>query len=89
MPFGSVPDYSVCRWVVERSFGWAARFRHLARRLWPGYYYMAFAMLMLSHLPEVTGIFQSMPQAITSKTPILRLYYYNRNPKKTYQIFTY
>lgn len=41
------------RWVVERSFGWAARFRRLARdyeRLattLTGYHWLAFAMLML------------------------------------------
>ena len=41
------------RWVVERSFGWAARFRRLARdyeRLattLAGYHWLAFAMLML------------------------------------------
>jgi transposase len=42
------------RWVVERSFGWAARFRRLARdyeRLamtLTGYHWLAFAMLMLT-----------------------------------------
>jgi len=42
------------RWVVERSFGWAARFRRLARdyerlaRTLAGYHWLAFAMLMLS-----------------------------------------
>lgn len=62
--------------VVERSFGWAARFRRLPRdyeklpQTLAGLYYVAFAMLMLSRLPEVTGIFQSIPQAITSKTSI-------------------
>jgi transposase len=41
------------RWVVERSFGWAARFRRLARdyeRLattLAGYHWLAFALLML------------------------------------------
>jgi transposase len=41
------------RWVVERSFAWAARFRRLARdyeRLattLAGYHWLAFAMLML------------------------------------------
>ncbi len=41
------------RWVVERSFGWAARFRRLARdyeRLattLAGYHWIAFALLML------------------------------------------
>lgn len=44
------------RWVVERSFAWAARFRRLARdyeRLattLSGYHWLAFAMLMLSTL---------------------------------------
>jgi transposase len=44
------------RWVVERSFGWAARFRRLARdyeRLATtiaGYHYLAFACLMLQQL---------------------------------------
>jgi transposase len=41
------------RWVAERSFGWAARFRRLARdseRLattLAGYHWLAFALLML------------------------------------------
>ncbi len=44
------------RWVVERSFGWAARFRRLARdyeRLtWTltGYHWLAFALLMLANV---------------------------------------
>ncbi len=44
------------RWVVERSFAWAARFRRLARdyeRLAPtlaGYHWLAFALLMLQSL---------------------------------------
>lgn len=44
------------RWVVERSFGWAARFRRLARdyeRLatsLAGYHWLAFATLMLRSL---------------------------------------
>jgi len=44
------------RWVVERSFAWAARFRRLARdyeRLastMAGYHWLAFAMLMLQSL---------------------------------------
>jgi transposase len=44
------------RWVVERSFAWAARFRRLARdyeRLattMAGYHWVAFAMLMLQSL---------------------------------------
>jgi transposase len=44
------------RWVVERSFGWAARFRRLARdyerlaKTLEGYHYLAFACLMLHQL---------------------------------------
>jgi len=44
------------RWVVERSFAWAARFRRLARdyeRLnhsLAGYHYFAFAWIMLAQL---------------------------------------
>jgi transposase len=44
------------RWVVERSFGWSARFRRLARdyeRLavtMAGYHWVAFAILMLQSL---------------------------------------
>ena len=44
------------RWVVERSFGWAARFRRLARdyeRLassLAGIHWLAFACLMLNSL---------------------------------------
>ena len=44
------------RWVVERSFGWAARFRRLARdyeRLattLAGYHWLAFVLLMLKNL---------------------------------------
>jgi transposase len=43
------------RWVVERSFAWAARFRRLARdyeRLpdtLAGLHFLAFARLMLKH----------------------------------------
>jgi transposase len=42
------------RWVVERSFGWAARFRRLARdyerlaETLAGLHYVAFVRLMLS-----------------------------------------
>ena len=41
------------RWVVERSFGWAARFRRLARdyerltETLEGMHYLAFSLLML------------------------------------------
>ncbi len=45
------------RWVVERSFAWAARFRRLAwrlraaqPRLTPGYHWLAFVTLMLGSL---------------------------------------
>ena len=44
------------RWVVERSFAWAARFRRLARdyeRLdttLKGFHYIAFAVLMTTRL---------------------------------------
>ena len=44
------------RWVVERSFAWAARFRRLARdyeRLastLAGYHYVAFVCVMLARL---------------------------------------
>lgn len=47
------------RWVVERSFAWAARFRRLARdyeRLsdtLAGYHYFAFAWLMLASLARL------------------------------------
>ena len=47
------------RWVVERSFGWAARFRRLARdyeRLpgtLAGLHYLAFAILMLKRFAEL------------------------------------
>jgi transposase len=43
------------RWVVERSFGWAARFRRLARdyerlpQTLAGLHYLAFAILMLKN----------------------------------------
>lgn len=43
------------RWVVERSFGWIARFRRLARdyerlpQTLAGFHYLAFAILMLKH----------------------------------------
>ena len=42
------------RWVVERSFGWAARFRRLARdyerlpETLAGLHFVAFAILMLA-----------------------------------------
>src|SRR6202012_5367614 len=48
------------RWVVERSFAWAARFRRLARdyeRLsdsLAGYHYFAFAWIMLGQIIKIT-----------------------------------
>jgi transposase len=45
------------RWVVERSFAWAARFRRLARayerlpQTLAALHFMAFACLLLSRLP--------------------------------------
>jgi transposase len=47
------------RWVVERSFGWAARFRRLARdyerlpETLTGLHFLAFAVLMLKRFVEV------------------------------------
>jgi transposase len=47
------------RWVIERSFAWAARFHRLARdyeRLstsLAGYHYFAFAWLMLATLAKL------------------------------------
>lgn len=47
------------RWVVERSFAWAARFRRLARdyerlpETVAGRHFLAFALLMLKRLVEV------------------------------------
>jgi transposase len=49
------------RWVVERSFGWAARFRRLARdyeRLpekLAGLHFLAFAVLMLKRFVEIVA----------------------------------
>jgi transposase len=49
------------RWVVERSFAWAARFRRLARdyeRLastLAGYHWLAFALLMLQSLRAISA----------------------------------
>ena len=54
------------RWVVERSFGWAARFRRLARdyerlpETLAGLHYLAFACLRLPHLTEAMNIVQNM-----------------------------
>jgi transposase len=47
------------RWVVERSFAWAARFRRLARdyerlgRTLAGFHYVAFACLMLAKAVKI------------------------------------
>ncbi len=47
------------RWVVERSFGWTARFRRLARdyerlpETLAGLTYLAFAMLMLKNFVQL------------------------------------
>jgi len=47
------------RWVVERSFAWAARFRRLARdyerlsQTLAGLHYLAFAILMLANLARL------------------------------------
>src|SRR5207245_11089743 len=47
------------RWVVERSFAWATRFRRLARdyerlpETLAGLHFLAFAILMLSRVVEV------------------------------------
>jgi transposase len=47
------------RWVVERSFGWASRFRRLARdyerlpETLAGLHFLAFAMLMLKRFIEL------------------------------------
>ena len=47
------------RWVVERSFGWAARFRRLARdyerlpETLAGLHFLAFAVLMLKRFVEI------------------------------------
>lgn len=50
------------RWVVERSFGWAARFRRLARdyerlpETLKGLTYLAFAMLMLKNFVHLMAL---------------------------------
>ena len=47
------------RWVIERSFGWMARFRRLARdyerlaNTLGGFHYVAFAILMLTRLVKL------------------------------------
>ena len=58
------------RWVVERSFGWTARFRRLARdyeRLpatLAGLHFLTFAILMLKRLVEGLGLSPSHALAI-------------------------
>jgi len=53
------------RWVVERSFGWAARFRRLARdyerlpETLIGLHFLAFAILMTKHVVETMLIVHS------------------------------
>jgi transposase len=52
------------RWVVERTFGWMARFRRLARdyerlsEILEGLHYVAFSILML---PKAASYFQYSP----------------------------
>ena len=47
------------RWVVERSFGWLARFRRLARdyerlpEVLAGLHYLAFAILLLARFIDL------------------------------------
>ena len=49
------------RWVVERSFAWAARFRRLARdyetldTTLKGFHYIAFAILMTARLVDAVS----------------------------------
>jgi transposase len=53
------------RWVVERSFGWAARFRRLARdyerlpEIVIGLHFLAFAILMAKPVAETMLIVDS------------------------------
>ena len=50
------------RWVVERSFGWLARFRRLARdwerlpELLAGFHLIAFGTIMLSRLAALQAL---------------------------------
>lgn len=47
------------RWVVERSFGWLSRFRHLARdderlpETLAGLYFFVFSILMLGNAASI------------------------------------
>jgi transposase len=49
------------RWVVERSFAWAARFRRLARdyerlpETLAGFHFLVFAILMLTRVVALMG----------------------------------
>ncbi len=53
------------RWVVERSFGWLARFRRLSRDyerlpdVLGGLHFVVFAMLMLPHATPLIRLVQS------------------------------
>lgn len=57
------------RWVVERSFAWAARFRRLARdyerlpETLAGLHFLAFAILLLKRIVEL------MAKSITRSSP--------------------
>lgn len=50
------------RWVVERSFGWMARFRRLSRdferlpQVLAGLHFVAFAMLMAPKVAEFLAL---------------------------------
>lgn len=54
------------QWVVEHSFGWAARFRRLTRdyerlpETLVGLHYLAFFCLMLPHLTNAINIVHNM-----------------------------
>jgi transposase len=60
------------RWVVERSFGWMARFRRLARdyeRLpdtLKGLHFLAFAMLLAYRFHSLKCITRSSPSAVSA-----------------------
>ena len=62
------------RWVVERSFAWASRFRRLAKDYEPlpevvaGLHFLAFLSLMLHRLITVAG--QSPSQALAIRAPV-------------------
>jgi transposase len=56
LPPWYVVYHQMRRWVVEQNFGWATRFRSLARdyqrltETLAGLYYLAFVYLMLTNL---------------------------------------